>query len=550
MTLDSNWVDQTEEIQSDLLPMESANPFAIDLISLASARSDDPQTHVAPPGENEKYLYLKNSFRYFPLILNLLFFPIILSLIKFAMLSPYLWIFGVWIAVLIGNATVGALTSNKSHRVTFESHRNLVSDYRPTKWATIDVFLPCCNEPLEVLINTYKSVANIAWPGRVNVYILDDAGRAEVREVSEHFKFNYHSRENRGEFKKAGNLRSGFDRSDGDFILILDADFTIRTDALFELMPYFSEEKIGIVQSPQFFDITPQQNWLQQGAGATQELFYRWIQPSRDRSDAAICVGTCAIYRREALIAAGGFAQIEHSEDVHTGVKLAKAGYYLRYIPVLVAKGLCPSEPLAFISQQYRWATGSLSLLTDKSFYQNENIKLKRKLPFFTGFMYYITTGLGVYINWLPGPIILWCFPEMIKPENYLPISTILFSQAILLPAITNGRYKPRVARVQMLYSFAHAQAILDKIRNTTQGWVATGESSSSHTGAKKISRTMKIVISCVITAQLTGLIHATRVSGIENTWPAMIFTAFYIYISFPLLLIETKLSSLNRKTH
>ncbi|MEI7470070.1 MAG: cellulose synthase catalytic subunit, partial [Chloroflexota bacterium] len=311
---------------------------------------DDPQTHVAPPGENEKYLYLKNSFRYFPLILNLLFFPIILSLIKFAMLSPYLWIFGVWIAVLIGNATVGALTSNKSHRVTFESHRNLVSDYRPTKWATIDVFLPCCNEPLEVLINTYKSVANIAWPGRVNVYILDDAGRAEVREVSEHFKFNYHSRENRGEFKKAGNLRSGFDRSDGDFILILDADFTIRTDALFELMPYFSEEKIGIVQSPQFFDITPQQNWLQQGAGATQELFYRWIQPSRDRSDAAICVGTCAIYRREALIAAGGFAQIEHSEDVHTGVKLAKAGYYLRYIPVLVAKGLCPSEPLAFIS--------------------------------------------------------------------------------------------------------------------------------------------------------------------------------------------------------
>ena len=392
-------------------------------------------------------------------------------------------------------------------------------------------------------------MANIEWPGKVNVYILDDAGRVEVKEAAKHFKFNYHSRENRGEFKKAGNLRSGFEKSDGDFILILDADFTIRNDALFELMPYFSDEKIGIVQSPQFFDITPQQNWLQQGAGATQELFYRWIQPSRDRSDAAICVGTCAIYRRQALVDAGGFAQIEHSEDVHTGVKLAKAGYYLRYVPVLVAKGLCPSEPLAFISQQYRWATGSLSLLTDKSFYQNENIKLKRKLPFFTGFMYYITTGLGVYINWLPGPIILWFFPELIKPENYLPLSTILFSQAILLPAITNGRYKPRVARVQMLYSFAHAQAILDKIRNTTQGWVATGESSASHTGAKKISRTMKIVISVVISAQLLGLVHATAVSGFENTWPAMIFTAFYIYISFPLLLIETKLSSLDRKT-
>jgi cellulose synthase (UDP-forming) len=549
MTLDSNWVDQTEDIQSDPLPRAAENPFAIDLISLASARSDDPRTHVAPPGENEKYLYLKNSFRFFPLTLNLLFLPIILSLIKFAMLSPYLWIFGILVAVLVCNATVGALTSNKAHRVTFDSHRNLVNDYRPTKWSSIDVFLPCCNEPIEVLINTYKSVADIAWPGLVNVYILDDAGRDDVKQAANHFDFNYHSRANRGEFKKAGNLRSGFDISDGDFILILDADFTIRNDALFELMPYFSEEKIGIVQSPQFFDISPQQNWLQQGAGATQELFYRWIQPSRDRSEAAICVGTCAIYRRQALADAGGFAQIEHSEDVHTGVKLAKAGYYLRYIPVVVAKGLCPSEPLAFISQQYRWATGSLSLLTDKSFYKNENLKAKRKLPYFTGFMYYITTGLGVYVNWLPGPIILWFFPELIKPENYLPLSTVLFSQAILLPAITNGRYKPKVARVQMLYSFAHSQAILDKIRNTTQGWVATGESSSSHSGAKKISRTMKVTISFVITAQLLGFVHATAVCGFENTWPALIFTAFYIYISFPLLLIETSRSSLNRKT-
>jgi cellulose synthase (UDP-forming) len=63
-------------------------------------------------------------------------------------------------------------------------------------------------------------------------------------------------------------------------------------------------------------------SWLQRGAGATQELFYRWIQPSRDRAGAPICVGTCAVYRLAALASVGGFAQIEHSEDVHTGILL------------------------------------------------------------------------------------------------------------------------------------------------------------------------------------------------------------------------------------
>ena len=84
--------------------------------------------------------------------------------------------------------------------------------------------------------------------------------------------------------------------------------------------PYIDDPTIGIVQSPQYFDSGENLNWIQRTAGATQELFYRWILPSRDRFNAAICVGTCALYRREALAAAGGFAQIEHSEDIHTGL--------------------------------------------------------------------------------------------------------------------------------------------------------------------------------------------------------------------------------------
>ena len=519
----------------------------IALTIAASARGDDPSTHVSPPGESEKYQYLVGTFRFLPLTMGLLFCPLLISLTRFASLSPWLWVFYIWAAIQFMNLFLGAYTSNRSHGITLDSHRNFVATYRPQRWASIDVFLPTCNEPLEVLLNTYKSVSALQWPGQLTVHVMDDADRPVVRVAAEKFGFSYIVREDRGTLKKAGNLRNAFARTDGDFILVLDADFTVRPDAFFELMPYFQDESIGIVQSPQYFDVSAQQNWLQRGAGATQELFYRWIQPSRAQSNAAICVGTCAIYRRKGLEAAGGFAPIQHSEDVHTGVRLAKAGFSLKYIPVLVCKGLCPYDLYAFVSQQYRWATGSMSLMVDKSFYGSSEFTFRRIAPYFTGFFYYLTTGIGVFISNLPAPIMLWFFPEQVKAFNYLPLLGVVFSQCILLPIVTNRRYRPAVIRVQMLYSFAHAQAIYDAIRSKTTAWVPTGAGKSAHNGTRKIIRTMKVVLSLSLLTQIGGIAHVLFLYGLNDVWPAILvlFTMSYIYL--PMLLSPRSLQNKNK---
>ena len=110
-------------------------------------------------------------------------------------------------------------------------------------------------------------------------------------------------------------------------------------------------------------------SWIERGAGAVQELFYRLVQVSRDRHDGAICVGSCAIYRRDALETNGGTTLIEHSEDVHTGFDLRRAGWGLRYIPLPLATGLCPADPDSFLTQQYRWCAGSMSLVGSRKFW-------------------------------------------------------------------------------------------------------------------------------------------------------------------------------------
>ena len=143
------------------------------------------------------------------------------------------------------------------------------------------------------------------WHSTKTVYVLDDSARDEVRALAAQYGYRYVVRANRGELRKAGNLINAFGLSDGDFIVVLDADFAVRSDFLYETMPYTADPKVGIVQTAQFFDTRNRSfSYIQRYSGALQEIFFRFIQPSRDRYKAAICAGTNLIYRRSAVDAA------------------------------------------------------------------------------------------------------------------------------------------------------------------------------------------------------------------------------------------------------
>ncbi len=120
------------------------------------------------------------------------------------------------------------------------------------------------------------------------------------------------------------------------------------------------------MQTPQYFHVVDEQTWVERGAGAIQELFYRSIQTVRARRDGAICVGSCAVYRRAALDQNGGMSLAEHSEDLHTGFDLYRLGWRMRYLPVALSTGNCPDNVMAFMNQQYRWCSGTMSLLRER----------------------------------------------------------------------------------------------------------------------------------------------------------------------------------------
>src|SRR5215213_1960119 len=506
-----------------------------------STRLEEHPYLPQPPDDTERDLYLGPQHRWVVVLSFLGYILIVISVTLFVLRR--MWAAWLLIPLLISTVgtTVSLFTSSRRRRISLEGHRALVETWIPKYIASVDVFLPSAGEDLRVLQNTYHYVSQLVWPGPLTVYVLDDSARDVVRELAERHGFVYRSRPNRGHLKKAGNLRYGFQHSRGDFIAIFDADFVPRPDFLCELAPYMADPTVGIVQSPQYFDVDRQMNWLQRAAGGTQVLFYRWVQPSRDRSNAAICVGTCALYRRAALNKAGGFAQIGHSEDVHTGVNLMKVGYRIQYVPTLVSKGICPDTFPQFVTQQYRWCTGSMSLLFSRRFHRMR-LTVMQRLSYWSGFLYYITTAINVFAIPLPAILMGYFAPSEVRASNYVFVMMALVVRQAVVPVITYERESlVGLARIQMTYSLSHAVALFDALRARTDSWVATGAAQRSPT-ARRVLRLARVWLVSVQVLLWGAIAWRAPEYGMGRYWLMTAFALFNLYIVYPIVLCRAEL--------
>ena len=230
------------------------------------------------------------------------FGALLLSQSRFILITPVLvWTFAPFVTFTVLYYLISLYVNVGTRGFDYAAHRDLVDEWRPARYPSLDVFLPVCGEPLAVLRNTWSHVAELlrAYPGIGHRLRPRRRRRPGAEAMARDLGFSYLVRPDRGWMKKAGNLRYGFGCSSGEFILILDADFAPRADLPAEMLPYFAADRsLGIVQSPQYFR-TRGAHVLdgarrRRGPGAVLPAG----QVSRDRHDGAICVGSCAIYRR------------------------------------------------------------------------------------------------------------------------------------------------------------------------------------------------------------------------------------------------------------
>jgi cellulose synthase (UDP-forming) len=431
----------------------------------------------SPPTAAEKTSYVDRHLGYLTLVVLIGYGSIVIS--QAIMEVRYqTWVMVPWTVFTTVYLTVSLLSNFAGRDFNLAAHGAKVAAWQPRYYPDVDIFLPICGEPLELLHNTWTHVQELlrAYPGDAVAFVLDDKHDPGARELARDFGFVYKVRENPGWMKKAGNLRYAFERTQGEFFVIFDADFVPRPDFLAETLPYFDDPGIGIVQTPQFFRPDSRHTWVERAAGPMQEVFYRSMQTSRDSFGAAVCVGSCAVYRRTAIQAAGGPALIAYAEDVHTGLDVISQGWSVRYIPVNLATGSSPSSVDAFAHQQYRWCLGSTTPLRRL---WKVPMSARARAAYLSGFLYYLFTALLLFVVPMIATGILVFMPQDVRPQDYLALAPAVLNGFLLYPVWHRSEFGPATWALEIVRSWSHALAIWDHFRGKVMAWQPTGTSVS-----------------------------------------------------------------------
>ncbi|MEK7409508.1 MAG: glycosyltransferase [Acidobacteriota bacterium] len=229
----------------------------------------------------------------------------------------------------------------------------------------VTIQLPIYNERY-VVERLIDEVLKIDYPRELlQVQVLDDSTddthpfteALVARRQALGFPIEYHHRPNREGFK-AGALQAGLKTATGEFIAIFDADFVPPPDFLLRTVHFFTDPRIGLVQTRwSYFNrdysvlteveamILDGHFVLEQGARCGRGLFFNFN-------------GTAGILRQSMIEDAGGWQHDTLVEDCDLSYRAQLKGWKFVYLPALDCPSELPVEMHGFQMQQSRWAKG------------------------------------------------------------------------------------------------------------------------------------------------------------------------------------------------
>jgi len=249
----------------------------------------------------------------------------------------------------------------------------------------VTVQLPMFNE-MYVAERLIEGCTDIDYPkDKLEIQVLDDStdetqqiASAKVADlVSRGYDATYIHRTDRTGYK-AGALEAGQRIAKGDFLLVFDADFVPTKGIVKELIHYFTDPKVGMVQARwghlnrDYSMLTRVQSMMLDGHFVIEHI-------ARNRSGRFFNFnGTAGIWRKASIVDAGGWQHDTLTEDMDLSFRAQLRGWQFIYVPDVIAPAEIPCEMNSFKGQQFRWAKGSAQ--TAKKLLP---LVLRSKIPFF-----------------------------------------------------------------------------------------------------------------------------------------------------------------------
>lgn len=242
---------------------------------------------------------------------------------------------------------------------------------KPQQQEIPDVFvtfqLPLYNE-LYVVERLINSVCEIDYPkDKMEIQVLDDSTDETVNIVAklveekrkEGFQIE-HIRRNSREGFKAGALKEGMKTAKGEFIAIFDADFIPQKDFLKKTLPFFHDEKVGMVQT-RWEHINGDYSLLTKAQALALDGHFVIEQNIKNKAGLFINFnGTGGVWRRKCIEDAGSWNSDTLTEDLDLSYRAQLNGWRFVFLKDIVSPAELPSEINALKAQQFRWTKGAI----------------------------------------------------------------------------------------------------------------------------------------------------------------------------------------------
>jgi len=237
------------------------------------------------------------------------------------------------------------------------------SDANQIPFVTIQ--LPVYNE-MYVMERLLNKIVQLEYPqNKIEFQVLDDSTDESVRSTikqveklkKEGHSIQYIHRTDRRGFK-AGALKEGLETANGEFIAIFDADFLPESDWLHKTIPYFKNNKIGVVQT-RWGHINRDYSLLTKIQAFALDAHFTLEQVGRNSEGHFINFnGTAGIWRKSCIYDAGNWEGDTLTEDLDLSYRAQLKDWKFKYLVDVETPAELPVVISAARSQQFRWNKG------------------------------------------------------------------------------------------------------------------------------------------------------------------------------------------------
>jgi len=231
----------------------------------------------------------------------------------------------------------------------------------------VTIQLPLYNEfyVVERLIN---ATCEIDYPkDKLEIQVLDDStdettqlvAKLVTKKQVEGFNIKHIRRNSRKGFK-AGALKHGLEMAEGEFIAIFDADFIPHKEFLKKTLAFFTDDKVGLVQT-RWEHLNGDYSIITKAQALALDGHFVIEQTVRNKAGFFINFnGTGGIWRKTCIEDAGNWHDDTLTEDLDLSYRAQLKGWRFVFLRDFTSPAELPSEINALKAQQFRWTKGAV----------------------------------------------------------------------------------------------------------------------------------------------------------------------------------------------